>query len=304
MKDDVEDFIYSIQAAGLIPPEWPLQVDGQIHRYATNGRRSDDAGWYVLHMVYTGRGTRLYGAAGDWRSGTVVFWHSGGETQSPSEAAALRVEIERQQRERARERRERHHRGRQQAEALWAAATSCAEPHPYLTAKGLPADFGLGLDNGDLLVPMRDWNGDLHNLQRISPEGRKLYGSGRAAGLVHVMGRLDGRSVILAEGYATARSALLADLAETVVVAFSAGQLKAAATEIRRRFPRALRWVLADNDRQTPGNPGLTAAKEAATAIGGNVLVPDDGSTGSCDFNDLWRSYGSGAHSCLIEVTP
>jgi phage/plasmid primase-like uncharacterized protein len=42
------EFIAAIQAAGLTPPE-SLIPDGKLHRFASNGKRGDDAGWYVFH---------------------------------------------------------------------------------------------------------------------------------------------------------------------------------------------------------------------------------------------------------------
>lgn len=48
--------------------------------------------------------------------------------------------------------------------------------------------------------------------------------------------------------------------------------------------------LCADNDRFTPGNPGVTKAREAALAVGGKILIPPfpEGSTGT-DWND-WAS--------------
>jgi putative DNA primase/helicase len=132
--NDTENFLYSLQAAGLTPPEWPLQVDGQIHRYSTNGKGHDDAGWYVLHLVYTGRGTRMYGAAGDWRSGAILFWNSGSDSQSPAEAAQLREVIREQQDYRNWLKQERNLDGQEAANEAWARATPCHDAHPYLTA--------------------------------------------------------------------------------------------------------------------------------------------------------------------------
>jgi putative DNA primase/helicase len=154
-----------------------------------------------------------------------------------------------------------------------------------------------------LLVPMRSWDGELWNLQHIQPDGSKRYGRGRAAGLVHVMGDTTSDMTVVVEGYATARSALLCGVADAVVVAFSAGQLKPATLAAARRYPHASLWVLADNDQATPGNPGLTAAKEAAKAAGCcGMLVPEDDDGKSVDFNDLWVAHGRRADEFLTEV--
>ncbi len=45
--DVVSQFADAISAAGLTPPE-TVEADGELHRFASNGKRSDDAGWYVF----------------------------------------------------------------------------------------------------------------------------------------------------------------------------------------------------------------------------------------------------------------
>ena len=69
-----------------------------------------------------------------------------------------------------------------------------------------------------------------------------------------------------------------------VAVAFNAGNLKAVALAMRGKFPEAKIILCADNDTHTPGNSGLTKAKEAADAVGGYLTYPDQG-----DFNDMAR---------------
>jgi len=46
--------------------------------------------------------------------------------------------------------------------------------------------------------------------------------------------------------------------------------------------------ICADNDRGTPGNPGVTAATAAAKAVGARLAIPEfpDGMKGT-DWNDL-----------------
>ena len=43
----VEQFREAIAGAGLAPPE-VIHDDGQLHRFATNGKRSDAAGWGLM----------------------------------------------------------------------------------------------------------------------------------------------------------------------------------------------------------------------------------------------------------------
>ena len=46
--DATHQFREAIRATGLTPPE-AIEADGELHRFASNGIRSDLAGWYVLH---------------------------------------------------------------------------------------------------------------------------------------------------------------------------------------------------------------------------------------------------------------
>lgn len=72
MREAVEQFRAAIAAAGLLPPAL-IVPDGNLHRFPTNGRVGDDAGWYVLH------GDALpAGAFGDWRTGLSLTWRAGG----------------------------------------------------------------------------------------------------------------------------------------------------------------------------------------------------------------------------------
>jgi putative DNA primase/helicase len=58
------------------------------------------------------------------------------------------------------------------------------------------------------------------------------------------------------------------------IVAFDAGNLLSVALVIRAKHPRAKIVICADNDVETPGNPGVTAATRAAKAIRGLLAVP------------------------------
>ena len=53
----------AIAAAGLTPPD-SIIADGKIRRFSTNGKGSDDAGWYILHLDNIPAGS-----FGNWREG-------------------------------------------------------------------------------------------------------------------------------------------------------------------------------------------------------------------------------------------
>ena len=74
-------------------------------------------------------------------------------------------------------------------------------------------------------------------------------------------GLATGATIYQATGHATA-------------VAFDAGNLEPVAKALRAKFPGLVLVVCADNDTETPGNPGLTAATKAARAVGAALAVP------------------------------
>jgi putative DNA primase/helicase len=176
----------------------------------------------------------------------------------------------------------------------WAAAQA-VHNHPYLAIKGVNA-HGLRAEAGHtLLVPLRDTGGRLHSLQAIAPDGSKRFmPSGKVKGCYHGIGKPSGRLVIC-EGYATGAT-VHEDTGHAVAVAFNSGNLLTVAKALRAKFPCITLVIAADDDWQTDGNPGLTAATEAARAVGGLLAVPNfaglprgDKDT---DFNDLHRLAG------------
>jgi phage/plasmid primase-like uncharacterized protein len=66
--DVLTAFREAMAARGVAPPA-EIVADGELHRFATSPRASDDAGWYVLHADRTPAG-----AFGDWRTGQSVTW--------------------------------------------------------------------------------------------------------------------------------------------------------------------------------------------------------------------------------------
>ena len=91
----IEQFRAAIHKAGLRAPA-VIEPDGKLHRFASNGKRSDDAGWYVFHDDGIPAG-----AFGDWRDGLSETWRADiGRRLSPQEEAAHRARVEAMRRER------------------------------------------------------------------------------------------------------------------------------------------------------------------------------------------------------------
>lgn len=135
MLHPLEQFAASMAAHGLTPPE-TLVPDGRIHRFSTNGKRSDTAGGYVLHID-----TIAAGAFWDWRTGLYATWCSrSAEAMSPAER---RLHEQRMAAHRAQSRRDKTaamRKNRERIDALWAASVPVTEGdpvHQYLRRRGL-----------------------------------------------------------------------------------------------------------------------------------------------------------------------
>lgn len=295
----IEQFRAAMLAAGLTPPD-EIHADGGLHRFASNGRRSDDSGWYVLHLDGVPAG-----AFGCWREGLMQQWCSKTpEAMTPAEREAHRQTVQAMRQQREADTAQRQRQAAQVAAQRWQAATQ-ATGHPYLSAKGVQA-HGVKLEGEALLIPMRDSAGTLHSLQVIDPEGGKRFQpGGRVKGCYHAIGKPEG-VLIVCEGYATGASIHEAT-GHAVAVAFNAGNLEAVAQALHQKYP-ALRLILAaDDDWKTPGNPGMTNATAAARAVGGWLAIPRftqgfDRPDKATDFNDLHALAGLEAVKAGIDA--
>ena len=70
MKTPSEQFIYAMSNHGLTTYDGVI-TDGLIHRFSTNGKSSDKAGWYAYHDCET-----PWGAFGCHRNQIKVSWRA------------------------------------------------------------------------------------------------------------------------------------------------------------------------------------------------------------------------------------
>jgi putative DNA primase/helicase len=297
MHEAIEQFRAAIRDSGLPVPE-VIEPDGKLHRFPSNGKPSDDAGWYVFYD-----GELPAGAFGDWRTGVSETWHANtGRRLSSQEAAAHRVLMDSIRREREADDARRRAEARERAAHIWEQATSAPDDHPYLLRKRIKA-HGVRVNDGALVIPVRDTAGDLHSLQFVDADGEKRFlRGGRVSGCYFAIGK-PARALCIAEGYATAASIHEAT-GLAVAVAFNAGNLMSVATALRSKFPKLRLIICADDDATTEGNPGLTRARAAAQAVEGVLAIPNFGADrpeGATDFNDLHRHAGTQAVQACIE---
>ncbi|MBF0310175.1 MAG: toprim domain-containing protein [Magnetococcales bacterium] len=247
---------------------------------------------------------RILGAVGDavgnWKSGQASTWClKSRDTLSQPERDFLRRRIEADKAARQEEEARLHEEAALRATGIWQEAIPADPRHPYLIRKYVQP-HGIQQSRGALVVPVCDFEGRIWSLQFITPDGSKRFLSGgRKRGLFYRIGPdiNPAGTLLLAEGFATAAT-LHEETGFPVLVAFDAGNLQPVAMEARRRYQQINLVVCCDNDRFTPGNPGLSKGRAAALASGARLLVPEfsDGESGS-DFNDfmaLRREVGHG----------
>ncbi|AKN29160.1 toprim domain-containing protein [Stutzerimonas stutzeri] len=271
------------------PLDWLPVADGTIHRF----RVPDDKpgtlnGWYVLHLDGIASG-----AYGSWKAGGSSTWSSR-KPADPMEAELIRQRIEQARAQREADQTRRQQTAAIEAQRLWSTSTPADPHHPYLSAKGCQP-HGLRQRGDVLLVPLY-LGRVLVNLQRIAADGSKRFLSGgRVKGAYSPIGALEpGQPLYVCEGWATGAT-IHAETGAAVACAMNAGNLLEVGRQLQRHHPDSPLIIAGDDDRQTEGNPGRSAATQAAAALGcGLVLPPWSGTEplSLSDFNDLanWRA--------------
>ena len=283
-------FLAFASSVGLLIRD--LRADGRIHRCPTASKPRSDNGAYLFD------GER--GWAMDWRQGDGVQWWNDPNARpwTDAEKAAWKARQVSAQRERQEQAIKAARQAREMVKAAsmviptpetrqrgYKRAAEAIKAHPYLVAKGFPQEPGLVL-RGELLIPMfyAVEYGQIIGLQRIAPDGSKLFLPGmRARGAVHRLGTGKAKELWLCEGYATAlslREALRRLYRNADVMAcFSAGNIEHVASLGIGTH------VMADHDASGRG-------EEAAIRTGLPYAMPRR--VGD-DANDLHREAGIGA---------
>lgn len=258
------DFQNFCRAAGLIPRN--IAPDGCWHRCPTESHPTSRNGAYKLSVDGD------FGLVQDWAiHPEPLIWKPDASIQvAPIDRAAI-------ERRRAEERRQIAMAIRS-ARDYFDACRPLREGHPYLARKQLDMSgcFGLRTDGAGWLVAPMQINGAFGSVQRISPDGEKLFWAGAPTrGASYTIERRSASLTVLCEGLATGLAIFAATQTARVVVAFNAGNLVRVAETLPRR---GMAVVAADNDSATEErtgiNPGVKAAQEAAAVLGCGIAVP------------------------------
>ena len=287
-----DDSLIDAMKACNLAPEKSLNADSQIHRFHVSGDRTGSKnGWYILHH-HDDYQLALFGS---WKTGQQEQWLS-------KSAKALSADQIRDYRQKfhalEQARKEEQQRVQRQAASdclsIWEQAGEADPHHPYLVCKGI-TPCGIRQRQTTLLIPVYDGE-TMISLQFIWQDEsgafqKRFKSGGRKKGGYFYIGQPEGQ-VYLCEGFATAVTLHQAS-GGCVVCAFDSGNLEAVARAIEGYFPGCAITIAADNDHQSPGNPGLLAAMKAARSKGASVVYPEfDRQEVGTDFNDLAQSHG------------
>ena len=309
-----DDVIDQLTSGGLILRDG-LQIDTpRPVRCFIDGGDRERRGWFWLNDIELddANGQRQRYITGAWGiyhgndNGKVAVKlnRSGAPALTPAEKEAIRTRHDAQMKRVKAIRAAESKKAADQADAAWRKYVPTGESD-YLKKKGVQG-YGLRYSpsgNGTLAVPMQR-DGRIVGLQIIrgKDRGSKLEKQYWPAGMdkvgaYHLIGGIPRGLVLVAEGYATAATLHEAS-GLPVAVAFDAGSLMPVVAALAKTYRSSKILICADDDYLTAGNPGVEAARLAATAHGAAYFKPEfteERSTtkkGPTDFNDLHALEG------------
>lgn len=284
--DAIADFISFMESNGVAPAEPIAQrlASGNLIRFRCEGDgKGRQNGWAILYLD-----ERPAGAFGNYKQNTgTLKWKS--SEDRPALSQAERDALQREWRERKAERDAMKEAAEREASLdardMWTRAGPAKRDHAYVARKKL-RPMPLRQDGQQLLVPMYDRDGLLWNLQRIAPDGTKLFLKGaRIEDLFCLIGEIDDDvdEAVIVEGYATG-DAVHQATGLPVIVAFNTSNLPRVARLWNEARPDLSYTIFADDDEKTAQeflertgtykNPGIEVAEAAAAEIGAAVAYP------------------------------
>lgn len=268
----------AMRSAGIDPPP-KLEIDGQLHRFSTKGRKRDDSGWYVIFPDEP-----VAGRFGCWRDQIdCVFRADIGRDLSAAENMAIVRRQSEAKAERERARAKKAEVAASTVETIWRDAIAASPDHPYLKKKGIEPHGARLTGDGRLIVPLFAEDGTLSSLQYISETEKRYHPGGTTKSCSWTLGEVTPGPIFVAEGYATA--ATIHEVSNRpCVVAYSANNLPLIVGQLREAHGQTQEIVIvADNDESRVGR---NKADEASAKYGGRIVMPPtDG-----DANDYQKA--------------
>ncbi|MEY2340597.1 toprim domain-containing protein [Acidithiobacillus sp. IBUN Pt1247-S3] len=221
------------------------------------------------------------GAFGSWKTGSQHVWCAKKQADlTAADAAAIHARLEAVKREREAEQVRQHQQTSEVATERFRGLQEASPDHGYLARKRIPA-FTARQEKGLLVLPIQDFDGQIHSLQTIAANGRKMLLKGGAKRGFHIPIRDsgDGR-LLVCEGFATGASLALMFPEDGVIAAIDAGNMPPVAKAAREQFPEREIVLAGDNDPT-----GVRFANKAAWDIQGRLMIP---SIPGADWNDIF----------------
>ena len=306
MIDPTVALLQAMAEVGLHPGD--IHWDGRFYRFPGIGQKDrGDSGWL---KAFPDQRRAVFG---DDRTKEVLKWPD----DMPEWKEAMK-HVKRLSREEVQRRSEAAEKQRaKEAEkaigivrSTWIGAQPCPN-HPYLERKGirdvqvLRSIIDPKTREPILLIPMRDSERDLINIQRIWSDGARdqMWEPGPSRGLHATIGgeRLkEADTLYICERWVTGWSIHLATACPVIVAFFDSG-LRVVGEIMQGRHPDTRLIIAADNDRwefvkrgNEMVNPGVHAARTAAEKLGVECCIPDfeDLSTKPTDYDHLRQLEG------------
>lgn len=282
-------------------------LDGQYHEFSDS---LGNKGWYIGSELSSGKVTFTFG---DWRKPGNSFTFISDQNLTPEEQNELTETAKKFQTEKI-SKQESAKKICQDLFTRWERLGSSGNSS-YLASKQLPPRIPGAIVKPEgkghsLVLPLRDENGTIWNMQSIYDNGDKsFFNFARVDGLFFEIPG-DTKETYICEGFATGYSVHLSTGAR-IIVAFTLSNLKSVAP----KFPDAK--ILADHDGGThtkmiskgnpdPHNPGIRQACKVAVELGRDIFSPANLDVmENVDYSDLYVKGGKDAVLAgLILINP
>jgi len=307
-------------------------VIGCMVRCKVDGTR-EKKGWYFLHDFTKDNGdVIIVGSYGIWQGNDNGARKINLDRQALSndQREALKAKYAQDREKAEANRKSQIMRAAKRAQATWLKLNATGESE-YLKRKNVGAYGVRYSDSGAMVIPAQDNSGATYGLQFILPAGHpRKAKTGRdkefwpvgmeMRGKYHIIGGSPRRTLLVAEGYATAAT-LHEATGLPVAVAFNANNLLPVAQNLKKRYKRVNQLICADDDyiqkcgscgemtlmshgeyceycgsEHGKNNAGTSSAQAAALAVDGHWIAPvftiDRERKKITDFNDLHVSEG------------
>jgi phage/plasmid primase-like uncharacterized protein len=295
-KDPLIEFKAFLESQGLVINGLPV-MDGAKHRTSVAGKDSKNrSGEYKGYLD-----GRPSGFVRNYISDVYQNWTFSGKIDNAMKMS--KAEIAQNKYDRFLETEGNYREVSQKAQDIWDGidTEAISQEHSYLKRKGVEIHGAKINENNLLVLPIRNINHKITNLQFISEDGTKNFlTGGRNKGSFFQIGYIREHStVILCEGFATGAT-LNEVLDRPVICAINAGNLEDVAKAIREKYPKNMLVIAGDNDRHTvindeKMNVGLLKAQKVLEILGENaaIVIPgEELSEGETDWNDYLIKFG------------